>query len=388
MNMVLQVFRNIHPIGQGAFYTETLHRPNSNDDKHIVYDCGVLPYSRRLEEEIGNFLPKDSTIDILFLSHFHADHVNGVQKLAKKYRIRHVVLPQIDDYEWFYILENYLTTDDVNVALISNIRAAVGDANLVQVAPIGENGEGTVSNENTAIDGLANRVINGLSPIVVDNKDFVLWHFIVVNPLLKGNIETLKAEIQNVNYNGRKLSIEDMHNPNILPVVRKDLQAVYSKVFKGGNEYSMCMLSELADRYQYESFSTFNRIKCHNDFCCRYGYCLEDCNNYRIDGGLYCGDADFLHCDTLHCLKKRLDGRERNVGLLQLPHHGSKENFNVDLLNWLRSLRVSFACFGNPNRYNHPSSDVMGIAGSYSSVMGVNQYKSNILTERIDVYKR
>lgn len=388
MNMVLQVFRNIHPIGQGAFYTETLHRPNSNDDKHIVYDCGVLPYSRRLEEEIGNFLPKDSTIDILFLSHFHADHVNGVQKLAKKYRIRHVVLPQIDDYEWFYILENYLTTDDVNVALISNIRAAVGDANLVQVAPIGENGEGTVSNENTAIDGLANRVINGLSPIVVDNKDFVLWHFIVVNPLLKGNIETLKAEIQNVNYNGRKLSIEDMHNPNILPVVRKDLQAVYSKVFKGGNEYSMCMLSELADRYKYESFSTFNRIKCHNDFCCRYGYCLEDCNNYRIDGGLYCGDADFLHCDTLHCLKKRLDGRERNVGLLQLPHHGSKENFNIDLLNWLRSLRVSFACFGNPNRYNHPSSDVMGIAGSYSSVMGVNQYKSNILTERIDVYKR
>lgn len=386
--MVLQVFRNIHPIGQGAFYTETLHRPNSNDDKHIVYDCGVLPYSRRLEEEIGNSLPNDSTIDILFLSHFHADHVNGVQLLAKKYRIRHVVLPQIDDYEWFYILENYLTTNDVNVALISNIRAAVGDANLVQVAPIGENGEGTVSNENTAIDGLANRVINGLSPIVVDNKDFVLWHFIVVNPLLKGNIEALKAEIQNVNYNGRKLSIEDMHNPNILPVVRKDLQAVYSKVFKGGNEYSMCMLSELADRYQYESFSTFNRIKCHNDFCCRYGYCLEDCNNYRIDGGLYCGDADFLHCDTLHCLKKRLDGRERNVGLLQLPHHGSKENFNIDLLNWLRSLRVSFACFGNPNRYNHPSSDVMGIAGSYSYVMGVNQYKSNILTERIDVRKK
>ena len=72
----------------------------------------------------------------------------------------------------------------------------------------------------------------------------------------------------------------------------------------------------------------------------------------------------------------------------KLPHHGSKENFNVDLLNWLSCLRVSFACFGSPNRYNHPSSDVMGIAGSYSYVMGVNQYKSNILTERIDVRKK
>ena len=50
-NMELQVVRCIHPVGQGAFYTETLHRPGVNDDKHIVYDCGVMPYGNRLEEE-------------------------------------------------------------------------------------------------------------------------------------------------------------------------------------------------------------------------------------------------------------------------------------------------------------------------------------------------
>ena len=77
-----------------------------------------------------------------------------------------------------------------------------------------------------------------------------------------------------------------------------------------------------------------------------------------------------------------------NVGMLQIPHHGSKENFNIELLNWLKNLRVSFACYGRQNLYNHPSSDVMGIAGSYSYAIGVNQFKSNVLTERIDVLRR
>lgn len=86
-NMELQVIRNIHPVGQGAFYSETLHRHGLNDDKYVVYDCGVLPMSSRLEEEIKNFLPKGSVIDVLFISHFHADHVNGLKLLAERYKI-------------------------------------------------------------------------------------------------------------------------------------------------------------------------------------------------------------------------------------------------------------------------------------------------------------
>ena len=97
MSKALQVVRTIHPVGQGAFYSETLHRPGLNDDKHIVYDCGVLPMSSRLAEEINNFLPTGSTIDIMFISHFHADHVNGLKLLAEKYKIKNLVLPQIDN---------------------------------------------------------------------------------------------------------------------------------------------------------------------------------------------------------------------------------------------------------------------------------------------------
>ena len=381
MSKALQVVRTIHPVGQGAFYSETLHRPGLNDDKHIVYDCGVLPMSSRLEEEINNFLPKGSTIDIMFISHFHADHVNGLKLLAERYKIKNLVLPQIDNYEWFYFLENYLTAGIADENIIEDVKNSVGDAKIIQVAPREENGDRNVSEEFTSIDGLGGRIINGLSPLVIDRQNFALWHFIVVNPLLKGDLDALRTAIENIDYDGRKITIEDLYQPKILDAIRKDLQSIYEKVFKGGNEYSMCMLSELANRKEYRSYSWYNR---RNRLCmgCRlYGY--DD-----IDGGLYCGDADFLHCDTLDCLKKRLGGRENNVGMLQLPHHGSKENFNIELLNWLGDAIVTFACYGSPNRYKHPSSDVMGLAGTYSYVAGVNQFKSNVLTERIDVRRR
>lgn len=298
------------------------------------------------------------------------------------------MLPQIDDYEWFYILENYLTTGNADMNIISEVRASIGEATIIQVAPIGDNNDGVVAEESIPLDSFNGSLINGLSPLVIDKKDYALWHFIVINPLQKRDLETLKTTIQNIDYDGRKVTIDDLRNPEILIAIRTDLQTVYSKVFKGGNEYSMCMLSELADRKVYNSYSRYNKRYCRCMDCRRY-VCYEQCRNdlYDIDGGMYSGDADFLHCDTLNCLQKRLQGREGYVGMLQLPHHGSKENFNIELLDWLRNVKVAFACYGSPNRYNHPSSDVMGLVGTYSCAIGVNQYKSNVLTERIDVWK-
>ena len=42
MEKELQVIRTIHPVGQGAFYTEVLHRENE-EDKYVVYDWLQMP---------------------------------------------------------------------------------------------------------------------------------------------------------------------------------------------------------------------------------------------------------------------------------------------------------------------------------------------------------
>lgn len=65
-----------HPMGQGAFYTERFEKIN------IVYDCGTK------NETIGRKVVKQSfkstdEIDILFISHFHADYISNIKTLKE-----------------------------------------------------------------------------------------------------------------------------------------------------------------------------------------------------------------------------------------------------------------------------------------------------------------
>lgn len=82
--------RNFVNVGQALFAIE------EHNGKTIVYDCGgesrlivaaVLPY----------ILRKNSVIDILFISHYDNDHINGVQYLLHHCHIRHIVLPMVEE---------------------------------------------------------------------------------------------------------------------------------------------------------------------------------------------------------------------------------------------------------------------------------------------------
>ena len=99
----MEVIRTIHPVGQGGFYTE-IFRDGINDHC-IVYDCGS-ENKQKLKSVISSALPDNTPIDILFISHFDSDHVNGIKELIKHHTIKCVVMPQLKQFEWFYILED------------------------------------------------------------------------------------------------------------------------------------------------------------------------------------------------------------------------------------------------------------------------------------------
>ena len=108
--MSYTVTRTIQPVGQGGFYTEIFEIPNQKGEisTHcVVYDCGSATRAEPKKTiESALFDDKDLDIDILFISHFDDDHVNGLAELSKKHRIKRIVIPQIHGYEWFYILED------------------------------------------------------------------------------------------------------------------------------------------------------------------------------------------------------------------------------------------------------------------------------------------
>ena len=105
----MKVTRVIHPIGQGAFYSERIEC----DDRtyNIVYDCGSgnrKKTPKRLERQIASYYKKEDVIDILFISHFDNDHINGINELRRHTsEIKNVIVPLIEQEDfWFYSIEN------------------------------------------------------------------------------------------------------------------------------------------------------------------------------------------------------------------------------------------------------------------------------------------
>ncbi|MDR6761920.1 phosphoribosyl 1,2-cyclic phosphodiesterase [Flavobacterium sp. 2755] len=94
----MKTLRIFHSAGQGAFYSEVHQNTGSNSGFTIVFDFGSLTLKdKKLELLVSSAFRKKHIIDILFISHFHTDHVNGLDFLKKNYRIKKVVLPLLDD---------------------------------------------------------------------------------------------------------------------------------------------------------------------------------------------------------------------------------------------------------------------------------------------------
>ena len=97
----IKLERIIWPVGHGAFYTEQFRDENNKVVFTAVYDCGSEQHKMR-GECIEAIFPKDEKnvpIDALFLSHFHADHVNGLMELLQRTTVNKLYIPQLtDDY--------------------------------------------------------------------------------------------------------------------------------------------------------------------------------------------------------------------------------------------------------------------------------------------------
>jgi hypothetical protein len=95
-------------VGQGCFHAATVGRGHAKrfDPRGIlyVYDCGALtPFDSHLSQAVERFhgLAGPRRIDFLFLSHLHADHVSGVERLCAAVwaDVGTVVLPLLNDVD-------------------------------------------------------------------------------------------------------------------------------------------------------------------------------------------------------------------------------------------------------------------------------------------------
>ena len=174
-----------------------------------------------------------------------------------------------------------------------------------------------------------------------------LWRYIPFNPPCRNagqllNVSPFKEAVVNGKIDFDKLD-SILRNTDI-----KKLKEAYNEAFHGNhNSYSMVVFSGIgAPKWWHidDCCLICNRIRYHRSPC----FCMYNC--------LYCGDFEANanypkannNCDQL----RRFYGEHWfEVGILQVPHHGSEHNMNVSLY---APEKVCIISAGETDKYGHP----------------------------------
>lgn len=338
--------RTFHPVGHGAFYTERFYDGDDNI-ANIVFDCGCYEcgkegkYKDRIENAIKLEFAKDTQIDILFISHFHQDHILGVRFLNKYCSVDKIFIPILTPV---IIIEaylyNYNTVHKIDCYANNLLRAYYTEVprNVISVSEFRDNVE--LPNATKLLDD-----INIEQPITTPLKlrigRVANWLYIPYNrknPKEQDVIEKITREkgFENI-IRDSKVDIKELTNAIKKAGIGK-CRKVYKSIF--GEDQNTSSMTLYSGR------------------CCREHYCLQAClhniennrNKLCTINCLYMGDYEAMKNFTQ--LQRFYGDYWSHIGILQVPHHGSDKNYNDGLYD---PEKICIISAGETDRYEHPN---------------------------------
>ncbi len=316
--------RIIHPVGQGAFYSESFNGNNFNF--LAIYDCGGDKIS--IERELNYLAINRNSIDVMFLSHFHSDHMNGIPRILAKFKegIKDFYFPFLTP-ELFAldVVYNYLVEgkDSISNQFLINFIRYFFDSKEKEIKEKDKKSYSNIKNVH---------VFKG-ERVVVSSIESV-WQYELHRPnYLHTPTDKIKSLLLSIiNEQGLVDSItKDYINEETydqLSVVIDNsgdfekLKERFLQEFKGEqNQYSMMVFSKKSDRIELLGGSPCNRCNC-----------------------LYTGDVPASK-STINIVKSI------DYDIIQVPHHGSIKNYSKDLY---KDGTYAFFSAGKNNRYGHP----------------------------------
>lgn len=109
--------RHQYAVGHGFFHSATLTAEGSGifPPFHYVYDCGAKKIRGLLAPAIDKFCErlKDRPIDLIILSHFHSDHIGGLDILLARKAVRCAVIPYLAESERLLLIGQLLAKPEV-----------------------------------------------------------------------------------------------------------------------------------------------------------------------------------------------------------------------------------------------------------------------------------
>ncbi len=356
----MKVIRTFHPIGQGAFYSERHFDIKREEEYTIVYDCGSTD-KKIVEKEIRSCFEKDQEIAAVFISHLHYDHISGLKYLLDYCNVKKVFMPLLDDCEKANILmQNRIIVGNSSIPkFIDNLvinsnsisRLIDKDIEIVLVPDLSEN---IVEQESRPVDI---KGVNSASFIKEkQHKIFIHcfnWIFIPFNFRKEKRLPSLLKDLHDTLfpdetiYSQEKFCNYIISNNNFKKIwedKRKKIIGVYKKVPGSMNTNSMTLYSgpnKLNNKIP-------SRVYCNRISLYPYNLTVST----HCPAVMYFGDYDAKGKTKWSNFKNYYNAYWDSVCMVQIPHHGSKNNYNKEI-NY-KNKKISIISAGLNSRYGHP----------------------------------
>ena len=355
--MPMYMTRTFHPVGQGGFFTEKFSDKDSGKEFTVAYDVGSttgkMKYLQKAIDSVGK-------VDVVFLSHLHEDHINGIPLLLKKNKNLKIIMPVLLIEEQLETAFYNMTNSNGSFEVYNDVSFAseFGIVNRDTIVTIGKSDNTPFRQEIQLKDVSGNNVHQKL---VYDK-----WLYIPYNPccvkskdLAKVIIESNDEEIRHIlqlNEND-EYEIDSEALRRVFQNNPQKIKEIYKKICGDHNAYSMSLYSGPIDNSGNSSKSTGLISSC----CGKSKPCFDSLkmSSWNVEHGLYTGDAEL--CDNMSCdqLIKYYKDYWHSIGILQVPHHGSAKNFNSKLCDKPPLNRLFIISVGSNNSYGHPSVSVI-----------------------------
>lgn len=354
--------RTFHPVGQGAFYSEHF-RSENGDDFRIVYDCGTKTSKKKVDpvKVIQGAFKDRKPIDILFISHFDEDHVSMISELLNQYAIIQCVVLPLLPVEEKSVLRAYYSQvgNDIGRALLADpirlfgkktaivyvestgnepvelppnhaevSRNSPRESNVIILKPNGERVDAELGNSVNIPSGAQIFVPRHPWCYIPHNYEYPQRHQALLNELDK------RADIdQAISYITSKL---------------KGLNDVYRSL-----EAAQCGNINENSMLVYSGPSRCPLGMTHVWCELLWSGCEFNCWHEDRPACIYSGDSDFTKVKIHEVYKEVWE----NVGIVQIPHHGSGGSFSVEFLD--EDNRSYFCPISTGRQYGHPASSVL-----------------------------
>ncbi len=376
--------RHQHPVGHGFFHTASVGAGDGPRFEY-VYDCGAKKSKAALAPAVVAYSASLSgpTVDLLVLSHFHADHVNGLDMLFGRKQIDTAIIPYVSAAERLLLVAQLLTKADAGfdeVVLAATPEVWLRARGVTRVITIMSTGEPPLApddderapetHETPALAGgwqlrsgieTGNVLTDGESvgdntPVILTRDGHGAWEFLFFCWNAKEQADRFGEAIKAV----AKKSPEELLDPKLLPStlhnsrIRKQIIECYAEVAADGlNWTTLCLRAGPAgtgtDPISY--VARMGTAHAPLQVGSRFDAAPSGALAWLGTGDLELAESVVSDSFFAHYNKRG------PVRTLSLPHHGSRKNFDADLLSHFQPSLVVATC--PVDSHHHPDETVV-----------------------------